>query len=86
MLEKGEIDFVTFTSASTVRGFVNAVEGIQIGKVCAVCIGKQTREEAERLLGNKMAGRAIRFLTSKEASEEGMLQTIYHDVSEYKRE
>jgi uroporphyrinogen III methyltransferase/synthase len=40
--------FALFTSASTVRGFVNAYKGMNFRKVRAVCIGKQTAAEAKR--------------------------------------
>ena len=46
--EDGEIDCAVFTSASTVRGFVNAVQGLDYSKVTAACIGKQTKAEADR--------------------------------------
>ena len=46
--EKGKIDCAVFTSASTVRGFAEAVKGLDFGKVKAACIGKQTRAEAEK--------------------------------------
>ena len=45
--ESGEIDCAVFTSASTVRGFVNGVPGLDYSKVKAACIGKQTREAAD---------------------------------------
>ena len=44
--EQGTVDFAVFTSASTVRGFVQAVPGINFTKVRAVCIGEQTQREA----------------------------------------
>ena len=44
----GEIDYAVFTSASTVRGFAAAMEGLDITGVKAVCIGKQTRAAADR--------------------------------------
>lgn len=47
--ENGEIDYAVFTSASTVRGFARAVEGLDFSKVKAVCIGAQTRAAAEEL-------------------------------------
>ena len=47
--EKEEIDYAVFTSASTVRGFAKAVSGIDFSKVKAVCIGRQTQAEAEKL-------------------------------------
>ena len=45
--EKGKIDCAVFTSASTVRGFAEAVKGLDFSKVKAACIGKQTRAQAE---------------------------------------
>lgn len=48
-LEAGEIDFVTLTSASTVRGFVSAVgEDVAFGKTVGLCIGEQTAAEARK--------------------------------------
>lgn len=42
--KKGNIDCVAFTSASTVKGFVESVSGdVDFTKVCAACIGKQTK-------------------------------------------
>jgi uroporphyrinogen-III synthase len=45
-----EIDAVTFTSASTVRGFVNAL-GRRWGRFRIVCIGPVTSREARMRLG-----------------------------------
>lgn len=47
LFESGEIQAAVFTSASTVRGFVNAVPGLDFKKVRAACIGKQTKAEAD---------------------------------------
>lgn len=47
-LEAGRIDCAVFTSASTVRGFVNAVGEMDYSKIKAACIGKQTRAEADK--------------------------------------
>lgn len=49
-IEKGQIHMTVFTSASTVRGFVQAMEGMDYGRVQAVCIGEQT-EMAAREFG-----------------------------------
>lgn len=43
-----DIDYVTFTSASTVKGFAETLKNIDFTKVCAVCIGEQTAKEAEK--------------------------------------
>lgn len=42
-----EIDCAVFTSASTVRGFVEATPGLDYTKVTAACIGKQTKAAAD---------------------------------------
>jgi len=46
--ENDQIDYAVFTSASTVKGFVNAFPDLNYSKVNAICIGKQTKAEAER--------------------------------------
>ena len=47
--DTGTVDYAVFTSASTVRGFVQAVKGIDFSKVKAVCIGRQTKAAADEL-------------------------------------
>lgn len=48
-VENGRFDFVTFTSASTVKGFVSAIGGdADFGHFLGLCIGKQTAQEAEK--------------------------------------
>ena len=44
-LQRGEVDAVTFTSASTVRGFVGALGAVR-GNPSVVCIGPVTAREA----------------------------------------
>jgi uroporphyrinogen-III synthase len=44
-LRAGEVDAVTFTSASTVRGFVGALDAVA-GAPKVVCIGPVTAREA----------------------------------------
>lgn len=45
-VENGAFDYVMFTSASTVRGFYEAVKGIDFTAVHAVCIGSETEKQA----------------------------------------
>lgn len=48
-LEAGSIDYVTFTSASTVKGFVSAVgTEADFSKITSLCIGEQTAAEARK--------------------------------------
>ena len=66
----GEIDAVTFTSASTVRGFVRAMgeNEIDYGSVCAVCIGEQTARAA--------AEYGMQTETAAQASMDAMTEKI----------
>lgn len=68
LFEKDEIDAVTFTSVSTVKGFVNAFPQADFRKIKAVCIGKQTGAEAQKY--------GMQVVISKEASMEGMVKLI----------
>ena len=45
--ETGSVDCVVFTSASTVKGFVEGTPGLDYTKVKAACIGKQTKAAAD---------------------------------------
>ena len=47
LFENGKIDCAVFTSASTVRGFVNRNPGLDYSLVRAACIGKQTKAAAD---------------------------------------
>lgn len=46
--ENGSVSCAVFTSASTVKGFVEGTEGLDYTKVRAACIGKQTMAEAQK--------------------------------------
>lgn len=46
LIQDGRADMVMFTSASTVRGFVQMTEGWDYAAVRAVCIGKMTADQA----------------------------------------
>lgn len=45
-IEKGRIDYVVFTSSSTVEGLVRAAGSMDFSRIKAVCIGRQTAETA----------------------------------------
>lgn len=49
LIEAGRISMAVFTSASTVRGFALATEGLDYSLVRAVCIGRQTAAAAGEL-------------------------------------
>lgn len=48
-LEDNELEFVTFTSASTVKGFLSSLgEGADLSGITGLCIGEQTATEARK--------------------------------------
>ena len=70
LLEGGRVDFVTFTSASTVRGFTGATAGFSFDRAgfTAICIGEETAAEAD--------GSGYRTVISQEATIESMIEKI----------
>lgn len=68
MLKEGEIDAVTFTSGSTVRGFVRAMGEMDYSRLRAVCIGEQTARAA--------AEYGMHIETSEKASIAAMVDKI----------
>lgn len=52
LLVDGKIDAVTFTSVSTVEGFVEAVGAAEYKGVMACCIGEQTAQAARKYFAN----------------------------------
>lgn len=66
---EGEIDYVLFTSASTVKGFFAACGELPEGAaLTALCIGGQTAAEAEK--------HGIRVVISPKATIESMAETL----------
>lgn len=73
-----EIDAVTFTSASTVKGFVNGFKGLDFTAVKAICIGEQTAAEAKKY--------GMQIVISKEASMDSMMELIVEQFGNIKQE
>lgn len=65
---ENRIDKVTFTSASTVKGFAKTLKNIDYTKVNAVCIGEQTATEARKY--------GMNIWISKEASIDSIIELI----------
>lgn len=66
-----EIDYVTLTSASTVKGFVKTLKKIDYTKVNAVCIGEQTAAEAKKY--------GMQISVSEKATIDSMVELIQKD-------
>jgi len=77
-ISAGEIDFAVFTSASTVRGLVNSWPGVDLTKLRAVCIGRQTAAAAEA------AG--MQTVTAPQATLEALADTLEQAAAEMKTE
>ena len=72
------VDFVVFTSASTVKGFAAGMAGFDMTGVRAVCIGEQTRQAA-RALGMKT-------WVAKRATLEALADAVEEAASEMRNE
>ncbi|XCP84402.1 uroporphyrinogen-III C-methyltransferase [Roseburia hominis] len=72
LIERSEIDAVTFTSGSTVRGFVELLRvddmADHLQDFQAICIGEQTEAEAKAY--------GMRTVTAPEATIEAMVRTL----------
>lgn len=68
MLKQGEIDGVTFTSASTVTGFTQFLGDMDYREITAVCIGEQTAKAA--------ADFGMKIVTAKQADMDAMIEKI----------
>ncbi len=74
-IDNGEIMCSTFTSASTVKGFVNSVgEDAPFENVTGFCIGKQTAEEAQKY--------GIKTKIAKKATIDALLELIKESIGE----
>ena len=69
----GKIALVTFTSASTVKGFVSSVgEGADFSRITGVCIGAQTAAEAKKY--------GIPVRVAKEATLDALVEAVLEGV------
>lgn len=72
-VETGKVRLVTFTSASTVKGFVSSVgEGTDFSRLVGVCIGAQTAAEAQR--------HHIPVRVAREATMDALVESILEGV------
>lgn len=70
-LELNDSDYVVFTSASSVRGFVNTMEYLNYSSVNAICIGKITAKEASNY--------GMKISISKEATIESLVDCVIEE-------
>ncbi|TYQ12742.1 UNVERIFIED_CONTAM: uroporphyrinogen III methyltransferase/synthase [Acetivibrio alkalicellulosi] len=68
LIDENEVDFVTFTSASTVDGFINSMPKVDLSKVTGICIGDKTALRAKHY--------GIKHVISDEATIDSMITKI----------
>lgn len=73
LMAAGEARLVTFTSASTVRGFVGSVGKVDLSGLLGICIGEQTAAEAQKY--------GIRTAVAERATMDALLDTIIREGS-----
>lgn len=67
-IRSGSIDWVTFTSESTVQGFVGSLPDVDITGLRALCIGKRTAHAAQQL--------GMRVTVAKNATIDDMIAAL----------
>lgn len=68
-IDSGDVNYVTFTSASTVKGFVASVgKGADLGSITGLCIGEQTAFEAQKY--------GIKTLVAKKATIDALVELV----------
>ena len=72
LLKEGAIDAVTFTSGSTVQGFLDILQPDKetLNGFTAVCIGEKTEKTA--------SAAGMKAVLAESVSEEGIEQALYH--------
>lgn len=72
LLKEGAIDAVTFTSGSTVQGFLDILQPDKetLNGFTAVCIGEKTKKTA--------SAAGMKAVLAESVSEEGIEQALYH--------
>ena len=72
MPSEGAIDAVTFTSGSTVQGFLDILQPDKetLNGFTAVCIGEKTEKTA--------SAAGMKAVLAESVSEEGIEQALYH--------
>ncbi|UWG98189.1 uroporphyrinogen-III C-methyltransferase [Dehalobacter sp. DCM] len=68
IIQAYDFDYAAFTSASTVKGFVNALPELDFTKVNAVCIGEETAKTAEAY--------GMHCITAEKATLDSMVEAI----------
>jgi uroporphyrinogen III methyltransferase/synthase len=77
-LETGQVDFVTFTSVSTVEGFVRSVGNMDYSTVTGICIGDKTAEAVKKY--------GIRHYVAQQATTDSMITKMMEVSDECKRQ
>jgi len=74
LINHNEIDFVTFTSSSTVEGFVKSMPKADLSKITGICIGNKTAQTAKHY--------GIKHVISQQATIDSMIAKILEVCNE----
>ena len=74
LINQNAVDFVTFTSSSTVEGFVNSIPMVDLSKVMGICIGNRTALTAKQY--------GIKHVISEQATIDSMIAKILEVCNE----
>ncbi len=74
LIEQDEIYLITFTSASTVEGFINSMPKVDLSKLMGICIGDKTALRAKHY--------GIKHVISDEATIDSMVAKILEVCNE----
>lgn len=74
LLQSPKKTYVTFTSASTVEGFMRSAEGIDSKNIVGICIGEQTAKVAEKY--------RIKYYVSESATIDSMVDKLLKIMKE----
>ena len=73
-VETGAVQMVTFTSASTVKGFLSSIgTGADVSHMVGICIGEQTAAEAQK--------HGIPVQVAKQATIDALIETVLEVVA-----
>lgn len=71
--ETGMIDYALFTSSSIVKGFAETTKGLDYSLVRAICIGKQTEDQAKKF--------GMKTVRAKEATIDSLVEALKEIVN-----
>lgn len=73
LINSGSVNIITFTSVSTVEGFMQSLKDVNVNTFTALCIGNQTAAAAQQY--------GMQTLTAKQATIDSMVAALLEETS-----